>query len=413
MEKKHIKVTLVDLWRINNAKGGTEKVFFDMADNLQQRGFQVVGLYYDTTPGKPAFYTNPEVTFQNLFPLDKGSTCSTRRNFSSLINLSFEDILYGFKPTYHRLSQVFPALRLPARWVKTILLDSKRAARFRSKINEINSDIFICFQPEATHLLISALNIKKPIITMFHMSPSLQFHRDGTSYNSSLRKCSCIQTLMPEFVEQIQKTLNSKNVVCIPNIVPQHRLINNRKSKTISFLGRFDRDQKRPHLLVQAFALLKKEFPDWEVKLYGETSIDQDYFSFIKKIIKDNSLNSQVKIMGPTDSPLLALQQSSIFVFPSAFEGFGLALTEAMSLGVACVGFKNCDAVNSLIKDHKNGLLCDSGPVGLASSLKSLMQDEELRIRIGNQAKKDMEEYSPNKVWQRWEDLIMLHTNRL
>lgn len=45
------------------------------------------------------------------------------------------------------------------------------------------------------------------------------------------------------------------------------------------------------------------------------------------------------------------------FAFPSAYEGFGLSLAEAMSMGLPAVGYKSCSAVNELIVDGKNGFV--------------------------------------------------------
>ena len=58
---------------------------------------------------------------------------------------------------------------------------------------------------------------------------------------------------------------------------------------------------------------------------------------------------------GSTNDVPDVLRQGDIFAFPSAYEGFGLSLAEAMSMGLPAVGYKSCSAVNELIVDGKNG----------------------------------------------------------
>ena len=48
-----MKILLVDLWRVINSIGGTEKVFFSMANALADRGYNVTAVELDNTVGKP------------------------------------------------------------------------------------------------------------------------------------------------------------------------------------------------------------------------------------------------------------------------------------------------------------------------------------------------------------------------
>ncbi len=119
-----------------------------------------------------------------------------------------------------------------------------------------------------------------------------------------------------------------------------------------------------------------------------------------------SGLNERFTLCGTTNHIKEKLLSASIFAFPSKHEGFPLALTEAMSLGLPAVGCKDCSGVNTLIKDGKNGLLCDPTAESLAEALRKLMRDQDLRRRLGAQAKEDMKEFAPERVWDQWEDLL-------
>lgn len=99
-------------------------------------------------------------------------------------------------------------------------------------------------------------------------------------------------------------------------------------------------------------------------------------------------------------------QTAEIFVFPSAYEGMPLALTEAMAAGLPVIGYKSCPSVNELIVDGVNGFLCEDGIDDFAEKLKILMQDAELRKKMGQNARESMKQFAPKKIWDEWEDLI-------
>ncbi len=111
-------------------------------------------------------------------------------------------------------------------------------------------------------------------------------------------------------------------------------------------------------------------------------------------------------LKGSTNDVPDVLRQGDIFAFPSAYEGFGLSLAEAMSMGLPAVGYKSCSAVNELIVDGKNGFLCEEGMDDFANKLARLMSDKQLRIKMGKSAHEMMKEYAPDKIWDQWEMLM-------
>ena len=100
------------------------------------------------------------------------------------------------------------------------------------------------------------------------------------------------------------------------------------------------------------------------------------------------------------------MQTGDIFVFPSAFEGFGLTLAEAMSMGLPVVGCKSCVAANELIQDGVNGILADDGVDGLVQSMRTLMKNQALRVKMGKAARESMRQYEASVIWTAWENLL-------
>lgn len=86
------------------------------------------------------------------------------------------------------------------------------------------------------------------------------------------------------------------------------------------------------------------------------------------------------------------LQAYDIFVLSSRHEGLPMALLEAMSTGIASVATR-VSGNRVVIEDHVNGLLANPhDPEDLAQKIQEVMQDADLRKRIGEQAAKQVRE---------------------
>ena len=58
-----MKILLLNLWRVINSKGGAEKVFFNMANALAERGNDIIILALDGKEGTPFFDISSRVRF--------------------------------------------------------------------------------------------------------------------------------------------------------------------------------------------------------------------------------------------------------------------------------------------------------------------------------------------------------------
>lgn len=157
--------------------------------------------------------------------------------------------------------------------------------------------------------------------------------------------------------------------------------------------------------MIDAFAKIAKAFPDWVVKIYGEID-DLNYKKELENKIAENHLVGRIILCGAVKNIKAVLKEADIFAFPSAWEGFGLALTEAMSFGLPSIGFRSAAAVNELIENNKTGFLVDEGVDDFADKLCILMKDKDLRINFGKNAVVSIQKYSPKLVYDKWESEI-------
>lgn len=381
----HVHVTLVNLGRVTGAKGGVEKVFCELANQLQAFGFSVNAVCCDRQEGAPGFPLSNAVNFyncwrDNLNPFLSRSSCNLR--------------------------SLHPNREL-RRSRRAQLLGAMYAAKLRKILQSLKSDFFICFQPDATYVVKDLLKMPQPTVTMFHMNPRF-FARNPEFklFKHSLEQCSALQVLMPEYVEECHAVLPNANIIHIPNCVTPSATVSDLKNKKIINVGRISK-QKQQLLIVEAFSQIAPTHPDWTLELWGEESENPAYSKQVRRAISKHRLEKQILLKGTTDKMQEKLLASSIFLFPSESEGLPLALLEAMTCGLPAIGRKDCPAVNSLILDNVDGLLTSKTPASIASALEHLMSSLLERKRMGEAARLKSFEFSPERVWGSWKELIL------
>ena len=103
---------------------------------------------------------------------------------------------------------------------------------------------------------------------------------------------------------------------------------------------------------------------------------------------------------------LKEIANSSFFVCSSIYEGFGMIIIEAMSVGVPVVSFA-CQGPAEILIDGEDGFLVPERDVeALAEKMRLLIQDEDLRKKMGKRAQLSSEKFSNNAVADKLEGII-------
>lgn len=213
-------------------------------------------------------------------------------------------------------------------------------------------------------------------------------------------------TVLTEF----DKTFFQKkgaNVTVMPNPctfeLVEH--IEEQKQKTILAVGGLDRIYHKgfDNLLNLIVPVLKNN-PHWRLKIAGG---GDKGLKILSNQAVQNDIQNQVEFMGFVKDVKSVMRTSEIFVLPSRYEGLPMVLLEAMSQGMACIAF-NCKTGPSEIIDHnENGLLIeDQHQEAFASGIQLLIDNEDLRKKLGKNAVQSLDRYSMEVIMEKWQMLF-------
>ncbi|HLM56289.1 MAG TPA: glycosyltransferase family 4 protein, partial [Pyrinomonadaceae bacterium] len=113
-------------------------------------------------------------------------------------------------------------------------------------------------------------------------------------------------------------------------------------------------------------------------------------------------LEGDVHILGARRDVPDLLRACDVFVFPSLYEGLGIALIEAMAAGCACVT-TDTGPLPEVVRDGVDGLLVPpSDHEALARAVNSLLDDPARRASLGEAATRSaLERFQPQQAADR------------
>ena len=133
---------------------------------------------------------------------------------------------------------------------------------------------------------------------------------------------------------------------------------------------------------VRALARIVNKFPQVNLVSVGSLA-DADYIAEVRAEADRLAVGDRLHFLGPRrDIPAL-LSACDLFLFPSLFEGLGIALIEAMAIGCACVA-SDIAPLREVVHDGHDGLLVSPRDAdGLARAVCSLLGDPPRRVLMG------------------------------
>lgn len=214
--------------------------------------------------------------------------------------------------------------------------------------------------------------------------------------------CNQIITVNKNYIKYY-KHIPLVSVRCIYNGIDFNtlRLVNNSKmtmadNVNILFLARLD-NQKNPIFLLQAVNRITRgnsSTRNFKVSIVGDGPLLDECILYVNEM----NLNDIVKFKGWTNDVSLEFSNADIFCVPSNYEAFGLVFIESAFFNLPSVS-TSVEGIPEVILHNKTGILCEPNDVkGLSDALVLLINDNDLRIELGEAAKKRSSKFSITKM---------------
>lgn len=161
---------------------------------------------------------------------------------------------------------------------------------------------------------------------------------------------------------------------------------------------------KQFDVLIDAFATLAAEFPQWRLTIWG----DGPQRDALQAQIKTLGLERRVRLAGRTPQPWDALSSADMFVMTSRVEGFPNVLLEAMALGLPCIALDCPSGPAELSRDGRDAVLVPmENATALQDAMHNVMADEALRWTLGMRAQASVRRrYGLPIVLKQWDDVF-------
>ncbi len=389
--------------------GGAERLFCDMANMFAEGGYDVTIVYCDSSKEQVPYVISPKVARLNLW-----GKASRNAPWYRAIDL----VAAGYPRAQKKSSMLAPALA-PADWLSKNLYFLRR---LYAVARDMKPDLVLSFMPPAnTPSLLAGWMAGAKVVPTNHNVPVHDFASDIRWDQNpidkklrlwSLRAAERVHVLFPTFAEWFPAELQHK-IVPIPNGISAEFLEPTPprpRRKAIVAAGRLT-DVKNYGVLVDAWAKIAAEFPDWSVEIYGTGPRGKTLQAQIDKL----RMGRAIKLMGQTSAIKDVYLSSEIMAHPAHFEGFGLSVAEALACGCPVVAYADCPGVNEFVHDLDNGLLVDraGGADALAAGLARLIRDPALRQRLRERGQPSLASYTHTAFRDRWfgfvEDVIAGH----
>ncbi len=157
----------------------------------------------------------------------------------------------------------------------------------------------------------------------------------------------------------------------------------------ILFLSRLHPKKNIPTLLAAIKQLVLRRIPIG-LRIAGLPDPGQEvYGEYLQKLVKDMGLEETVSFIGFVDGKekTLEFKKSHLFVLPSYNENFGISVLEAMAYGTPVIISQQV-ALAQDVHSAQAGLIVEcNDPNALANAIETLINDENLRLHMSNQAR--------------------------
>ena len=326
---------------------------------------------------------------------------------------------------------------------------TKKLLWMRRYIKKQKPDVVFAFRISIYLVtLLSLIGIKVPVIASERIDPNYNSIHEKILQRILLPltdwfvvQTSAIKAYYPKFIQKKTDIIFNPVSEKVFEVNDERLMVNGDglavKEKKIISVGRLH-SQKNQKMMIEAFARVVDEFPEWKLVIYGEgperaklekliASLNDNENTLNTKVteelmvnddrlmvnddrlmVNDEGLmvNERILLPGRSEKVIEEMNKSEIFAFSSDYEGMSNAVVEAFCVGLPIITTK-VSGTEDFIKDGENGFLLDIGDTdGMEKAMRMLMSNEKLRRKMGEKNKMEAEQFKIEHIFQQWEDVV-------
>lgn len=317
--------------------------------------------------------------------------------------------LYPLHPRIHRIG--LGLMGNSSHFAAAVWNNFQRMKRLRQEIRVSQPDVVLSFIDQTNVLTLAAtLGLGIPVIASEHIDPR---EHDIGSLWAGLRclfyRCAAAVVVLTDGVRGwAEGFVKSHAVHVIPNPVSLSAVEHNggldldRLGGTIAAMGRLA-PQKGFDILLKAFARCAGTHSDWSLIILGEGEERKR----LEELAVGLGIKDRVKMPGRAQDPFQVLCGTDLFVLSSRYEGFPMALVEAMACKLAVISTDCPSGPREIVRDGVDGVLVPPNDVhALAAAMDRLMADPAERHRLGARAVEVIERFSIERIMNMWDEVL-------
>ena len=337
-------------------------------------------------------------------PLNQGGVSTFNRN---IINIFSEEELivlayYSsklklFDNNIKNLIEIYPQNRLFRSIDARVFKYKIRKYLTKKNIERINPRVCIFNSPNDLEIIKDNNKIKKILVQHINFDKYLEIYkkdRDNLGrIIGSIDYFICLSEYdKKRFSSELDISLEKFKVIRHMSTI-EMKNEKKEKNKVLIMIARLHNEQKRFDLAIKAM----KKLPDFILEIYGDGDKN-----LLKEIINKNGIEN-VKLCGPTNKIKEKLDEAGIFVMTSDYEGYPMALIEAMRRALPLILRDTFDSAKDIVID--NGVLLEKewNEDKFIEAVNKVYANYEF---YSENSKKMGERHSFNIIKQKWNELF-------
>lgn len=291
--------------------------------------------------------------------------------------------------------------------IKALLILKRKRSHMIKVLRQINNGVIIATRHEHAMLLskYGQKNVNKIVQLHEHFDITKKIEKD---FQKRYRHINTLVTLTKEKQEEIAAILpENSNIHCItiPNFLPEIVEVQPiEKSNQCIAIGRLSAEKGFERLL-SIWEKVSEKHPDISLLLVG----DGEEKEILEQQAEELYIREKVVFTGflPYEELMIEIAKSKLLLVTSYYESFSLTILEAMQMGCIPIAFDVPVGPRYLITNNEDGyLIKDNDIEKYIQVVTNVLQDEEKYKLMVTSAKAKAEQFSEQKVMQKWQLLL-------